>query len=127
MTTTLQKRQGGTVSEPTRQVNYLRPYYDVDERDDSFDIRIIVPGVDKGGVELSLEGDTLEITGTRTQNTPETWKIIRREQQIDDFRLQLQLNVRIDGEKISAKLEDGILNLNLPKAEEIKPKTITVN
>lgn len=127
MTTTPQKCNSGTVREPTRQVNYLRPYYDVDERDDSFDIRVTLPGVDKSGVELSLEGDTIEIIGSRTQIKPETWKVIRREQQNGDFRLQLQLNVRINGEKISAKLEDGILNLNLPKAEEIKPKTITVN
>lgn len=127
MTTALQKDTSGTVAESTRQVNYIRPYYEVDEGEDSYEIRVFLPGVNKGGVDLSLEGDTLEITGTRTQKTPETWKIIRREQQIEDYQLQLQLNVKIDGGKISAKIDDGVLSLNLPKAEEIKPKTITIN
>ncbi len=127
MTTALQKDKSGTVAESTRQVNYIRPYYEVDEGEDSYDIRIFLPGVNKGGVDLSLEGDTLEVTGTRTQKTPETWKTIRREQQFEDFQLQLQLNVKIDGGKITAKIEDGVLGLILPKAEEIKPKSITVN
>lgn len=127
MTTALQKDKNGTVAKSTRQVNYIRPYYEVDESEDSYDIRIFLPGVNKGGVDLSLEGDTLEITGTRTQKTPETWKTIRREQQFEDFQLQLQLNVKIDGGKITAKIEDGVLGLILPKAEEIKPKSITVN
>lgn len=127
MTTTLQKDTSGTVDESTRRVIYIRPYYEVDEGEDSYDIRISLPGVNKDGVDLSLEGDTLEITGTRTQKTPETWKTIRREQQFEDFQLQLQLTVKIDGGKISAKVEDGVLGLNLPKTEEIKPKSITVN
>ena len=67
MTTALQKDTSGTVGESTRQVNYIRPYYEVDEGEDSYDIRIFLPGVNKGGVDLSLESDTLEITGTRTQ------------------------------------------------------------
>ena len=127
MTTALQIDTSGTVAESTRQVNYIRPYYEIDESEDSYDIRIFLPGVNKGGVDLSLEGDTLEITGTRTQKTSETWKTICREQQLEDFQLQLQLNVKIDGGKISAKIEDGVLGLNLPKAEEIKSKSITVN
>lgn len=127
MATALQKDKSETVNAPTRRVNYLRPYYEVDEREESFDIQIFLPGVNKRGVELSLEGDTLEITGTRSKTVSETWKTIRREQQFEDFRLQLQLNVKIDSGKISAKIEDGVLNLNLPKEEEIKPKSITVN
>lgn len=57
---------------------------------------------------------------------PDTWKAILREQQLEDFRLQLQLNVKIDDGKIAAKIENGVLELNLPKSEGVKPKSIAV-
>ena len=127
MTTGIQKDTSKTIGQSTRQVNYIRPYYEINEREDNYDVKVFLPGVNKDGVNISLEGDALEIIGIQTQKIPDTWKAILREQQLEDFRLQLQLNVKIDDGKIAAKIENGVLELNLPKSEGVKPKSITVN
>ena len=126
MTTGIQKDTSKTIGQSTRQVNYIRPYYEINEREDNYDVKVFFPGVNKDGVNISLEGDTLEITGMQTQKIPDTWKAILREQQLEDFRLQLQLNVKIDDGKIAAKIENGVLELNLPKSQGVKPKSIAV-
>lgn len=126
MTTGIQKDTSKTIGQSTRQVNYIRPYYEINEREDNYDVKVFFPGVNKDGVNISLEDDTLEITGMQTQKIPDTWKAILREQQLEDFRLQLQLNVKIDDGKIAAKIENGVLELNLPKSEGVKPKSIAV-
>ena len=126
MTTGIQKDTSKTIGQSTRQVNYIRPYYEINEREDNYDVKVFFPGVNKDGGNISLEDDTLEITGMQTQKIPDTWKAILREQQLEDFRLQLQLNVKIDDGKIAAKIENGVLELNLPKSEGVKPKSIAV-
>lgn len=69
MTTGIQKDTSKTIGQSTRQVNYIRPYYEINEREDNYDVKVFFPGVNKDGVNISLEGDTLEITGMQTQNT----------------------------------------------------------
>ncbi len=106
---------------------WRRPSYDVAERDDAFDIRVNLPGVGRDGLDISMDGDILNITGTRTAMLPEGWRILRRELPEGDYRLNLRLNVAIDEGKISAHIEDGILDLCLPKSDEVKPRKIKVS
>ena len=106
---------------------FLRPSYRVSENDDAFHVSITVPGVNKSGVELSLEDDTLTIVARRQEKTETAARYLSREIPHGDFRLALSLNVRIDEEHIRAEVSDGILHLTLPKAEEIKPRRIEVN
>ncbi len=110
----------------TRPQAFRRPTYEVWESPDDFQVQVAMPGVTKDGLDVSLEEDILLITGTRAQKTPETWKPLRREISGHDFRLALRLNVAVDPSKISAMVEDGMLCLTLPKAEEVKPRKITI-
>lgn len=105
---------------------WRRPRYDVSENDDGFNVRVSLPGVKRDGLDISYEEDTLRITGTRTQRAPEGWRPLHRELPQGDYRLHLRLNVDVDAERIAARIEDGILDLSLPKAEAVKPRKIRV-
>lgn len=110
----------------TRSERPVRPFYDVSERGDSYDVRVYMPGVSKQGTQISLENDELTIVGTRTQIVPDSWRTVSRESCNDNYQLRLRLNVEIDGERISARTEGGVLRLTLPKAEAAKPRAIAI-
>lgn len=116
-----------TCCQPTARQAFRRPAYNIDENENGYSVEIFVPGVNKAGVEVSLEDDTLTVTASRTNGqTPEGWQALRREIVAADYQLQLEINVPIDRDGISAKVEDGVLNLTLPKAEQAKPRKISV-
>lgn len=106
---------------------WRRPAYDVSETTDAFSVRVNIPGVSRDGVEISIEDQTLNITATRGNHVPEGWRPLRRELPEGDYRLSLRLNVEVNEAKIQAKVEDGVLDLTLPKADEVKPRKIKVS
>lgn len=106
---------------------WRRPVYDVSEDPNGFRIRVQLPGVKREGVEISMEDETLRITGTRAQAVPKSWRPLSRELPGGNFRLNLRLNVPIDDGKIKARVEQGVLDLDLPKADAVKPRKIEVN
>ena len=114
-----------TLLENTSASCRVRPYYESEEQSDAYLVRIHMPGVKKEGVSLALNGDELTVTGVKTA-VPEGWRAVRRETAPADYALTLGLNVEIDGAKIAAKVEDGILTLTLPKAEKVKPRQIFI-
>ena len=58
---------------------------------------------------------------------PEGWRPLRRELTTGDFRLSLRLNVPVNEAKIKASVENGVLDLSLPKADEVKPRKIKIS
>lgn len=103
-----------------------RPYYQIENQDTGYEVRVYLPGVNRKGVEINLHDDTLTIDGRRSLETPDNWRALSRELPEADFRLQLQLNVPLNADKISAKVENGVLRLTLPKADEVLPRAITI-
>jgi HSP20 family molecular chaperone IbpA len=126
MTTTAIKEHATERPQQAEARRWRRPRYDVAENDDAFVVTVSLPGVNRSGVDISIDNETLSITGTRHQALPESWRPLRRELPDGDYLLNLRLNVRIDENKIAAKVEDGILTLALPKADEVKPRKIKV-
>lgn len=114
-------------NKPADARTWRRPAYDVSENSDAFNVRVNLPGVNREGVDISIEDETLSITGTRTGTTPEGWRPLRRELPDGDYRLNLRLNVPVNDEKIKARVENGVLDLTLPKADEVKPRKIKVS
>ena len=106
---------------------WRRPRYDVFENEDAFDVRVNLPGVERSGVDISINGDNLSIVATRSEVDNYNWRPLRQELPQGDFRLNLRLNVPIKENKIKAQVENGILNLQLPKADELKPRKIKIN
>lgn len=119
---TLQKTENRT-----DERNWQRPLYDVSEKKDAFSVRVSLPGVSREGVDVSLEDETLSVVGTRNTEVPKAWRPLRRELSTGDYRLSLRLNVPVNEAKIKAQVEDGILILTLPKAEQVMPRKIKVS
>jgi HSP20 family molecular chaperone IbpA len=108
------------------QRRFRRPIYEVEANADGYNIHVFMPGVAKDGVNIALNGRNLEIEGTRRERPQESWRPVLTELNWDDYRLRLELNVRVNESAISAQVTDGVLRLTLPKAEEAKPRRIEV-
>lgn len=119
-----------TLQTPEKQAQareWRRPLYDVSENQDAFNVRVSLSGVSRDGVDISLEDDTLTVVGTRTHGVPASWRPLRRELATGDYRLSLRLNVPVNEAKIKASVVDGVLDLTLPKADEVKPRKIKIS
>jgi HSP20 family protein len=104
------------------------PPLDVHEDKDSFSIRVELPGMKREDIEVTLQDGALVITGERKEEkvTNET-TVHRQERFYGKFTRALTLPAAVSGDKVKAQYKDGILTVTLPKAEEAKPKAITVS
>jgi len=84
-----------------------------------------VPGLAPDEVDITLEGDTLTISGEI--KPPAENEYIFQERGHGKFSRMLTINTPIDQAKIEATFENGVLTITLPKTEEVKPKTIKVS
>ena len=100
---------------------------DMYETDQDVVIKSSVPGVKADDLDITITGDTLTIKGeTKTEEKVEKANYIRQERRYGTFCRSLTLPTTIVTEKAKAEFENGMLTLTLPKAEEVKPKTIKV-
>ena len=123
--------QTQTETRPVRQTNgseraYLSPRVDIIETKDLYVLEAEIPGVTKDGLEIQIEKNELTLIGRRPAEKIEA-ELVYRESLPRDFRRVFVLDPMIDTAKIEAKLEDGVLILKLPKAEQVKPRRIQVN
>jgi len=86
-----------------------------------------LPGVKPEDLDISLEANVLTVRAERKQAKPEGFDLVRSERGQLRFARQIELPVRIDPDGVIAKLENGVLNIHLPKASEAKPRRIPVN
>ena len=98
----------------------------VTEISDGYTLEIEMPGVKKDGLEISVENNELTIIGRRSLPATEG-TLIHRESPPENFRRVFELDPSIDANKISAKIDQGLVTLTLPKAEHVKPRKITVS
>ena len=105
---------------------FTKPHYHASNDDQGYDLRVYVPGVGKTGVTLSLAKEVLTITAKRSDTVPESWKVLGRELPSTDYQLLLKLDSKIDPDRITAKLENGVLDVTLPVKEAVKPRVIDV-
>ena len=112
-------------NEDNRPVAYVTPLADIESIDDGYVIRAEMPGVGKGELEITVDNGELMILGHR-KPTDFTAELIYREIRPHDFRRVYELGPSIDTTKVSAKFDDGVLTVTLPKAETVKPRKISV-
>lgn len=93
----------------------------------SFQVIAEVPGVNKEDLNIRIQGNYLELSGTRKSDAPEGFKTHRLERNQSTFTRSFTLAADVDADKIEAVLKDGLLTLVLPKAEAAKPKQISIN
>ena len=85
-----------------------------------------MPGVEKKDINVSLENDVLRVDGQIDFAKYEGMEPVYTEYNVGPYTRSFTLSNRIDQEKISAQLEDGVLTLTLPKAKEALPRRISI-
>ena len=103
------------------------PKVNVYEYEDKIGIVAEIPGLSKKQVNIEVEDNVLTISGDKHNVADDnSAKIIRRELKHSSFKRSFQLGDQLDAEKVSAKFEDGILSVNIPKIEPEQPKKKSV-
>ena len=111
--------------EMTSAIQYVAPKVNIHETTDGYVLEAEMPGVNKSGLEVTIEGTALTILGRRQ---PEELKAeaLYRESRNLEYRRRFELDPAIDEDKISAQMNQGILTLTLPKAERVKPRQVAI-
>lgn len=107
----------------------LFPAMDIKERDDEYVIVADIPGAKKEDIDVTMENGILTITAETKSEKEEKQgeRVLRQERRYGKYVRSLRLGTQIDEKKVKANYKDGVLELILPKAEEVKPKKITVD
>jgi len=120
-----ENRVSGADQNGTSRVNYLTPLANIVETSDGYVLEAEMPGVDKNGLQVTVENGELVILGRRTAyESPGT--LLYGETRPVDYRRVFEIDHSIDSARITAKVENGVLTLTLPKAEAVKPRKIVV-
>lgn len=100
---------------------------DVIENEDGYVIKASIPGVNPENLDVVLEDNVLTIKAeVEADEVAENEQVHIRERRTGSFNRSLRFPVDVNGDEISAEYTNGVLNLNVPKAEEVKPKQINV-
>nr|WP_253450845.1 Hsp20/alpha crystallin family protein [Natronospira proteinivora] len=111
----------------TGEVSDWMPAVDIREETDRFILTADVPGVDPKDIEITMENGTLTIRGQRrSENTEERNGFRRVERVSGQFFRRFVLPDSADAESISAKSNNGVLEVVIPKQEKVQPRRIQV-
>jgi HSP20 family protein len=113
-------------TERTDHQEFVVPAVNIFETKDGYALEAEMPGVNKAGLEITLEGNEITILGRRAAE-PVKGERLFGERTTADYRRVFELDPAIDAGKISAKVEQGILTLSLPKSEQVRPRKIVVS
>jgi len=106
-------------------VQYVTPLADVESTQEGYTIHAEMPGVDKSGLEVTVDNGELTILGHRHVEEF-SGEPVYREIRHTDFRRVYELDPAIDTSRIAARIDQGVLTLTLPKGESVQPRKITV-
>jgi HSP20 family protein len=139
----------GTVWNPWREMNRLRremdqlmnyewaplargtaafPPVNLWESEKGLVLAAELPGLDPAQLDVSLEKDSLTISGARTSTPPNTEEenYIRRERWFEPFKRTVELPFDVDPDKCDASYEKGVLTVRLERRPEVQPKKLTI-
>lgn len=103
----------------------VAPRVNITETKEGYLLEAEMPGVNKDGIDIALEGNELTLTGRRHEET-HGLDPVYKESTGRDYRRSFVLDLTIDTSRIEAKMDNGVLRLHLPKAEQVKPRKIKV-
>ena len=116
-----------------RPATWLAPFeggqlaLDVVDTKEDVVVKASVPGIKPEDIDITITGDVLTIKGeTKAEQKTEDANYIRQERRYGAFERTLSLPTTVVSDKAKAEFENGVLTLTLPKAEEVKPKTIKI-
>ena len=113
---TLRREQGG-----------FAPALDLSETEDGYRVEVAVPGLKPEDLQITFENNVLAIKGQLRQESEDKKRNYHRtERRYGSFQRTIALPSTVKADAIQAALTNGILRLDIPKAEEVKPRRITV-
>jgi HSP20 family protein len=128
--TTLQEAMNQLLSEsfvrPTRWSGSSWAAMDVYETEQAYVVRVAVPGLKAEHFDVTVQQNVLTVSGKVNVEQPEDARYLVQEQSFGEFTRNIQFPTPVNVEKIDASLENGILTINVPKAETAVARRITV-
>lgn len=113
--------------ESGRPANRWMPRVDVLDQDKNLVIRTEVPGVDPESIDVTVEGGTLTIKGSRSFETEENKANYHRKEIFEgSFERTILLPEGLDADAVAAVSKDGMLEISIPKQPEVLPQKVTV-
>ena len=104
------------------------PAVDISESDSSFLVNAEIPGMTKNDIKISIEDDVLTLSGEKKLEKKEDKKNYHRAERLHGkFERSFHIPREVKIDQIKADYENGILSVNIPKSEKIKPKEIAIN
>lgn len=123
MTSTLNQPEETRSAAP--RANFLTPLANILETAEGYVLEAEMPGVSKEGLEVHVNNGELVIVGRRTPSA-RTTEPVYRESRGWDYRRTFEIDHSVDVTKIVARMDQGVLRLQLPRAESVKPRRIEV-
>ena len=111
----------------TLRDGWSAPAINMYQTDDEIVVKASLPGVKADEVQINITGEILTLKGETKQveeNKDQAWHM--REQRWGTFERSIALPTEVIADQARAEFENGILTISLPKAEEVKPKTINI-
>ncbi|KFN40175.1 hypothetical protein KN63_00285 [Smithella sp. F21] len=122
----IQKTENVSATERIRNVKTFVPRVDIYENKDSLFLLADMPGVDEKTVDIELEKNILKITGRVENGRIQNAAMMYSEYEIGDYERVFTLSDEIDRDKVVASVKNGVLRLELPKTEKVKPRKIAI-
>src|SRR5215204_3176735 len=120
------KRELENKPEGTIPARLFVPVTDIFETEQALTVILEMPGVDKENVEVRVENDVLIVDGRIDFSKYDGLQPVYTEYNIGNYSRSFHLSSKIDQNRISAELKDGVITLVLPKAEKAMPRRIQV-
>jgi HSP20 family protein len=121
-----QKREVDKGQEAMTPTRAFMPNADIFETEGALTVVLEMPGVDRDHIDIGVDNGVLTVEGKIDFGKYEGLQPVYSEYNVGPYRRSFRISNRIDQDKISAEMRDGVIKLVLPKAEEAKPHKIEV-
>jgi HSP20 family protein len=126
MNSTAQQQTQSTQTERRRERGFVIPPANISAKDNGYMLEVEMPGVDKAGLEITVEANELRIVGRRKTDVP-AGQMYYSEWPDADFQRVFELGPDVDTSRINAQMDQGVLRLTLPKSERAKRRKIEIS
>ena len=122
-----QKREVDKAQESTTPTRAFVPSADIYESENALTVVLEMPGVSRDNVDVNIEDGVLTVEGRIDFSKYEGLQPVYSEYNVGPYRRTFQISSQIDQSGITAEMRDGIITLELPKAEAAKPRRVQVS
>ena len=113
-------------SDPPAEPSFV-PAVDIQETPEAFTLYVELPGVDPSSIDVSVTGDVLTLTGTKSSSPDAGFEWQHIERSFGSFTRSFRLASPIAAQKVAADSKQGVLRITLPKADSARTRNIQIN